>query len=241
MSGSDDKTLRIWDAVSGTHLNTLKGHSDCVHSVAFHPDGTCIVSGSKDTTLQLWDAVSGVHLNMFKRHSRLVCSIAFSPDGTHILSGSDDKTVQLWNALSGAHLSTLHGNSDWVHSVAFSPDGTHIMSESGDKVVILWDAVSGKTIDTFRNTHPVNSPSHWLQMAHKIQMSSQCSMDADGWIFLAGQKRWLCWIPVLCRPYNVGDWLSSSGNHVAFGTKDHCVIILELPGWSLLSTMRVCT
>jgi len=74
-------------------MRVIHGHSDSVFSVAFSPDGTCIVSGSKDTTLQLWDAVSGVHLNMFKRHSRLICSIAFSPDGTRIVSGSDDKTV----------------------------------------------------------------------------------------------------------------------------------------------------
>jgi WD40 repeat protein len=51
VSGSTDKTLRLWDAVSGAHLNTLKGHSDQVRSVTFSPDGTQIVSGSFDNTL----------------------------------------------------------------------------------------------------------------------------------------------------------------------------------------------
>ena len=63
VSGSYDNTLRLWDAVSGAHLNTLKGHTSYVNSVAFSPDGTRVVSGSDDQTLRLWDAVSGAHLD----------------------------------------------------------------------------------------------------------------------------------------------------------------------------------
>ena len=94
MSGSDDTTLRLWDAVSGAHLNTLKGHSNFITSVAFSPDGARIVSGSdSDETLQLWDAVSGAHLNTLKGHSDWITSVRFSPDGTRIVSGSRDETT----------------------------------------------------------------------------------------------------------------------------------------------------
>ena len=48
VSRSKDKTLQLWDAMSGAHLNTLSGHSDWVQSVAFSPDGRQIVSGSSD-------------------------------------------------------------------------------------------------------------------------------------------------------------------------------------------------
>jgi WD40 repeat protein len=126
VSGSDDNTLRLWDAVSGTHLNTLNGHSSWVWSVAFSPDGTQIVSGSGDKTLRLWDAVSGTHLNTLNGHSSSVRSVTFSPDGTLIVSGSEDKTLRLWDAVSGTHLNTLCGHSNAVRSVAFSPDGTQI-------------------------------------------------------------------------------------------------------------------
>ena len=45
-SGSDDKTVKLWDVTSGECLQTLEGHSDCVNSVSFSPDGTKVASGS---------------------------------------------------------------------------------------------------------------------------------------------------------------------------------------------------
>ncbi len=40
VSGSRDKTIKVWDAVTGAVLSTLEGHVDCVNSVSFSPDGS---------------------------------------------------------------------------------------------------------------------------------------------------------------------------------------------------------
>lgn len=55
VSGSEDKTVRVWDAVSGELLKTLEGHTSSVNSVSFSPDGSRIVSGSRDKTVRVWD------------------------------------------------------------------------------------------------------------------------------------------------------------------------------------------
>ncbi len=108
VSGSDDRTVRLWDAHSGQPLSDpLEGHTNSVWSVAFSPDGTQIVSGG-DKTLRLWDAHSGQPLgDPLEGHSSFVRSVAFSPDGTQIVSGSDDKTLRLWDAQSRQPLSEL--------------------------------------------------------------------------------------------------------------------------------------
>ena len=54
-SGSNDKTIKLWDSQSGTELKTLAEHREGVTSVAFSPDGKTIASGSADKTIKLWD------------------------------------------------------------------------------------------------------------------------------------------------------------------------------------------
>ena len=143
-SASHDKTIKLWDTVTGIELRTLRGHSHKVRSVAFSPDGIRLASGSDDKTVKLWDIVTGRELQTLEGHSSLVYSVAFSRDGKRLASGSDDKTIKLWDAVTGKELLTLGGHSHAVASVAFSPDGKRMASGSYDKTVKLWDTVTRK-------------------------------------------------------------------------------------------------
>jgi len=55
LSGSDDKTLKLWEVKSGREIRSLTGHSWYVKAVAFSPDGKLALSGSYDETLKLWE------------------------------------------------------------------------------------------------------------------------------------------------------------------------------------------
>src|SRR5688500_377721 len=80
VSGSKDRTVRIWDAESGEELRILCGHEVFVVCVAFSPDGRRIVSGSYDQTVRIWDAESGGELQVLRGHEKFVHCVAFSPD-----------------------------------------------------------------------------------------------------------------------------------------------------------------
>eukprot|EP00505_MAST-04D_sp_SCG-Rhode-Island_P003613 Stramenopile-MAST_4_protein_3613 len=54
VSGSRDKTVKVWSVESGECVTTCKGHSGEVTSVSFSPDGASIVSGSWDKTVKVW-------------------------------------------------------------------------------------------------------------------------------------------------------------------------------------------
>ena len=54
-SGSGDRTVRVWDIMSGECLQTPEGHSEYVTSMSFSPDGTKVASGSFDSTIKIWE------------------------------------------------------------------------------------------------------------------------------------------------------------------------------------------
>jgi len=59
ISGSYDKTVKVWELEGGTLLQTLQGHNDWVMSAAFSPDGERVAAGSHDGTIMLWRLAAG--------------------------------------------------------------------------------------------------------------------------------------------------------------------------------------
>lgn len=59
VSGSEDRSIIIWDVKTGKNIKTLKGHRDFVTSVCYNIDGKYIASGSDDKTIKIWDAITG--------------------------------------------------------------------------------------------------------------------------------------------------------------------------------------
>ncbi|KAF9471633.1 WD40 repeat-like protein [Pholiota conissans] len=78
VSGSEDRTVRVWDASMGKELKVLEGHSNYVRSVAFSSNNNQIVSGSDDGTVRVWDASTGEELNVLKDSDNYRKSLCYS-------------------------------------------------------------------------------------------------------------------------------------------------------------------
>ena len=132
ISGSNDHTIKLWEAESGKLIRTFKGHSDWVRSVSFSPDGRHIASGSDDNTVKLWEAGSGKLISTFQGHSGSVNSVSFSPDGRRIASGSRDATIRIWHFQTEPEMKIINllPNDQWI---AIKPDSMrYFSSPDGD-------------------------------------------------------------------------------------------------------------
>ena len=56
LTGSYDKTAKVWDAVTGNEVMTMRGHTSYIDSAAWSPDGRHVLTGSHDKTAKVWDA-----------------------------------------------------------------------------------------------------------------------------------------------------------------------------------------
>jgi len=135
VTASEDSTARVWDAVTGKLLFTLK-HQGGVRQAKFSGDGTRVVTASRDKSAKVWDVVSGKML-LSLEHQDQVWHAEFSPDGTRVVTASLDKTAKMWDAVAGKLLFSLENQQGMWHA-EFSPDGTRVATDNG-----LWDAITG--------------------------------------------------------------------------------------------------
>ena len=148
-SGSDDKTVRLWNGKNGSELFVLRGHEKPVCSVAFSPDCSHVASGSEDNTVRLWSTQNGLELAVLRGHESGIECVAFSPDGCCLVSVSN-KTVRFWDTRSGREHTTLRRHKKGTQSIAFSPDGCRMLiGGSYDFKARLLDVESGSELVVF--------------------------------------------------------------------------------------------
>jgi WD40 repeat protein len=142
--------VELWDASTGSHTWTLRGHTrQVVTSLAFSPDGKRIASASNEEMV-VWDTPTGKEVFTLRGHTGGISSVAFSPDGKHIASASGyemgDNTAKVWDASTGREVLTVQGAGA---SVVFSPDGKQIASVWRDTLKV-WDASTRQETLTLR-------------------------------------------------------------------------------------------
>lgn len=160
LSGSWDKTLRLWDLQSGNTTRRFEGHTKDVLSVAFSADNRQIISGSRDKTVKLWNTLADCKYTIQDDgHSDWVSCVRFSPSTSNplIVSAGWDKMVKVWN-LANCKLKTNHGgHHGYLNTITISPDGSLCASGGKDARAMLWDLNDGKHLYTLDHTEPINS------------------------------------------------------------------------------------
>jgi COMPASS component SWD2 len=165
LSGSEDKSVRLWDLRS-THCAGLLKTPD-TPCVAFDPTGILFAAAVGKNLIKLY-AMSGFDKGPFATFHINgppfdVVSLSFSPDGKFILASTTQNQIFLVDSFSGNLVKAFEPTKslDQASSIrgvqaCFSPDGAYVCSGSQEGPVHVWDSLSGKEVATW-NGHSLPS------------------------------------------------------------------------------------
>ena len=98
ITGSFDKTARIWNSVSGAFLTALYGHTGEIVGAEFSKNSSELAcTCSMDGTARVYHVETGQEVNLFKEHEAEVISCHFNNDGNLLITGSFDENAIIWD------------------------------------------------------------------------------------------------------------------------------------------------
>jgi len=140
-----DGTAKVWDALTGQVLTTLRGNGAGLLHAALSSDSLRLVTCSQDNIALVWDTSTNQPLFTLTGHSDAVTSAAFSPNCRYIVTCGWDGKAIIWDARTGQN---LHALADCFQTVAVSPDGKCLISGSSDHAAVVRDATSEEAVLT---------------------------------------------------------------------------------------------
>lgn len=144
MTGSYDKTIKIWNTDTGELIRTLTGHKMGIKSLVF--DDQKLISAGLDSTIKVWNWRTGECISSYNGHREGVITVDFLDK--IIVSGSADKTINVWH-VDTRTCYTLRGHEDWVTCVKIHANSKCLFSSSDDSTIKLWDLETNKCIKTY--------------------------------------------------------------------------------------------
>lgn len=108
VTGSADRTARIWDMEKKSVIKTFRGHEDAVNVIRLSDDERLLVTAGLDKMMKIWDIETGKLLHTLKGHTQRINALRFSKDQQYLLSSSEDHSTRLWNLKTAKELARYY-------------------------------------------------------------------------------------------------------------------------------------
>ena len=214
ISGSKDKTIRIWEAQTGKAAGEpLRGHFSAVLALTVSADGKWVASGSRDGTLRIWDMATVSEVRVLNDYYSELSSIAFTPDSKSLISGlykdrfNSGAHFKVMDVRTGEYFARVETiNTERSCPLFFSPNGHEFASGSSDGTIRVWDTRACTDIELYNaddtdedDTDYTELGEEELRIRWNASRAHRYDADDDGWIRDRGNRNLLLWVPMQYR------------------------------------------
>lgn len=151
VTGSADRTIKIWDLASGKLKLSLTGHISTVRGVAVSNRSPYLFSCGEDKQVKCWDLEYNKVIRHYHGHLSAVYDLDLHPTIDVLVTCSRDATARVWDIRTKANVHTLSGHTNTVATVKCQSAEPQVVTGSHDTTIRLWDLVAGKTRATLTN------------------------------------------------------------------------------------------
>ncbi|XP_034043304.1 LOW QUALITY PROTEIN: pleiotropic regulator 1 [Thalassophryne amazonica] len=151
VTGSADRTIKIWDLASGKLKLSLTGHISTVRGVAVSDRSPYLFSCGEDKQVKCWDLEYNKVIRHYHGHLSAVYDLDLHPTLDVLMTCSRDATARVWDIRTKANVYTLTGHHNTVATVRCQSAEPQVVTGSHDSTIRLWDLIAGKTRTTLTN------------------------------------------------------------------------------------------
>ncbi|XP_056389510.1 transducin beta-like protein 3 [Hyla sarda] len=142
VSGSQDKTVKLWSSSDLSLVGVFRGHKRGVWCVQFSPVDQVVATSSADGTLKLWGLQDLSCLKTFEGHDASVLKVIFVSRGTQLLTSGSDGLLKLWTIKTNECVKTIDGHEDKVWGLYGNKQDSAVVTGSADSSIVLWKDVT---------------------------------------------------------------------------------------------------
>ena len=152
LTGSDDRTVKLWDSRNGNRLSCLEGAVKGVMCVAFSDDGKHVLGASNDFAVRIWSLKTSRVVHALTGHQNKIYCAGFATDSKTVFSGGYDRLIKFWDVQRGLVTHTINCTSS-CNDASMTPDGAVLVSVHLDAAVRLWDVRSASLAHEISRLH----------------------------------------------------------------------------------------
>ncbi|BAQ64936.1 DnaJ domain-containing protein [Geminocystis sp. NIES-3709] len=161
VTGSNDKTIKIWKLNNGELVSILPDQKEAIYSVVISPDSHYLATAGKDKNIKIWNLSQQVLYatldGWFSGHQDEILSLSFTPDSQYLVSGSKDKTVRMWNIHNQEEVLKYTTYGDKILTINCDKTGNYLATAGYERWIKILNLKTGKLAKSLKTNAVVTT------------------------------------------------------------------------------------